>query len=95
MINTYLQLYSWILSFFIGIIYGFILDLFIKYTVINNVIIKVFKDVAFVFVMSILLIYIYYKFNGGYIHYGYLLFFILGYVFNNIVKNRVNINRSR
>lgn len=90
MINNYLQLSSWMISIIIGLVYYYLLNTVFTKVNTYNIIIKIFIDIVFVTLVSALLIFTYYKFNGGYIHYGYPLFYILGYFVAKIVNKGVN-----
>lgn len=90
MINNYLQLSSWIISILLGFIYYYFINVIVTKLNSHNIIIKIFIDTLYILIISLLLIYIYYKFNGGYIHYGYPLFYTLGYIAAKIVNKSVN-----
>ena len=89
--NSTMQLLSWFISFFIGFIYYFLLNFIIIRINSKNIIIKTFIDLIYIFLISFALIYTYYYFNGGYIHYGYPLFYVLGY----FVSKKVNTSVKR
>lgn len=74
------QLSSWLVSFVIGFVYYFLLNYIIIKINSKNIFIKIFLDTIYVILISLVLIYIYYWFNGGYIHYGYPIFYLLGYL---------------
>lgn len=89
MISGTFQLFSWISSIFLGFIYGFISNKFIKFTRGLRLIYRLFLDIIYVIICSALLIFIYYKINGGYIHYSYLIFWSIGYYLFFLVKSCV------
>ena len=89
MINNVTQLGSWLIAIIIGIIYYFVLKFIILKINSNNIFIRIFIDIFYIFISSFLIIKTYYYFNGGYIHYGYLLFFAIGYFISRKVNNSV------
>lgn len=84
--NNIIQLSSWIISFFVGFVYFFMLNYIIIKINSKKILIKIFLDIIYVIIASLTLMYIYYYFNGGYIHYGYPIFYIAGY----FVAKKVN-----
>lgn len=87
MINSNLQLFSWIISLFIGFIYYFILNYIYIRLNFKNIFLKLIIDIFYIFITFVILSYIYYKINNGVIHYGYPIFYVIGYY----LANRVNI----
>lgn len=90
MINNNEQLFSWIISIYIGFIYSFLLKYFYLLTRNKRKIYKILLSFIFILLVTIFIIYVYYKINGGIIHYSYILFWILGYYMFFIVKSHVN-----
>ena len=87
MINSNLQLFSWIISLFIGFIYYFILNYIYIRLNFRNIFLKLIIDISYIFITFVILSYTYYKINNGVIHYGYPIFYVIGYY----LANRVNI----
>jgi hypothetical protein len=86
MIDNNLQLYSWIFSIMVGFLYAFSFHFFYKYTFCKRNIIKIILSFFYVITITFCGIFSYYKVNGGYIHYSFLVFWILGAYIFNIVK---------
>ena len=89
MINAYLQLLSWIISFIIGIIYGFISSIYFDLLKKRSFFIKLVCDILFVITISTVLSVLYFKVNYGFIHYSYIIFWFFGYYVNFKVKFKV------
>lgn len=87
--NNFQQLDSWFVSFIIGFLYYLFLNYFILFFNSRNLFIRIVLDSFYIFIVSIGIIYFYFKYNNGYIHYGYPLFYILGYYVSKKVNYRV------
>ena len=79
MISSSLQLFSWVISFLIGALYFYFYKYIIKVFNLKNIVLKIFIDTFYIIFVSFLITYTYYKVNLGYIHYSYIIFYILGY----------------
>ena len=90
MINSNLQLISWIASFFVGLVYSHVLELFFKYTSRNCLLIRIIFEFLFTFINIFCLVFLYFKINGGYIHYSFIFFWFFGFFLLLIVKSNVN-----
>ena len=89
MISSGLQLYSWFVSVLIGFIYASFLNLFIRYNKRKSIPLMIIKSAIFIITCVVLLIFIYYKCNNGYIHYSFLIFWIIGFYLFLVVKSYV------
>ena len=90
MIDNNLQLISWFSSIFIGFIYSFLILLYKKIIYNKAIIIKILSSIGLILLFSLLLIYFYYKVNGGYVHYSFIVFWICGGYLFYLVKSHVN-----
>ena len=94
MMNSNLQILSWSVSFLVGIFYLFMLDLFFNFVYRKNIFIRIIYEFIFVIISEVTLVVLYYKLNGGVIHYSYLLFIILGFFTEYQVKQYVKRHKN-
>ena len=83
MINNYVQLYSWILSIIIGFIYSIILRVYFLIIRNRRFSIRMLLHFLLITLISSLIVICYLEFNGNLLHYSYILFWIIGYMFGN------------
>ncbi len=86
MISSPIQLYSLFFSVLLGSLYNFILNLYLIKINYKKIYFRCVFHTIFILFISIIVINIYFKINGGFIHYSYLLFWIIGYFITNKVK---------
>ena len=88
MISSSIQILSWFVSLIIGSIYYFYLKFILCKINSKNIILKFSLDVIYVLFFTYVVINVYYKLNGGYIHYSYPIFYLIGY----LISYKVNMN---
>lgn len=89
MISSNIQL----LSFFISVCIGFMYFYFYR-IVFNRLWFKTkmfifLKDIIYILIVSTISIYVYYIVNNGYVHYSYVIFWVIGYMIGLKVNNYV------
>lgn len=89
MINNNIQLLSWFFSIIAGFVYSIFLFLFSIFIKSMSKLLKIFLSSIFVIIISTFMIYAYYKINNGFIHYSYLVFWLIGYYLFYLVKSNV------
>lgn len=92
MISSNTQLFSLFISLIIGFVYYFVMKYIISKFNSCNLFLKIIIDLLYVLLLSLIIIYIYYKVNGGYIHFSYPLFYVCGYYAAFIVNKYVKIH---
>ena len=80
MINSNIQLFSFISSIMIGFIYCYLYKYYFKIFKKQKIIFLIFIDALFIIINLVSLIFLYMRINGGYIHYSFIIFWIIGYL---------------
>ena len=84
--NNFLQFYTWVVSFGIGFVYHLAIDLYFLFVNKFSISIRLLFHILYVLIVSILVIFCYFKININMMHYSYIFFWIGGYVVLNNVK---------
>lgn len=84
-----IQIYSFLVSFFYGIFFYFMLEINSRFIYSSNKVIKVISSFLFILFNAILYFIILLKVNNGYIHIYFFLCILVGYIMCKVVVKKV------
>ena len=84
-----IQIYSFLVSFFYGIFFYFMLEINSRFIYSSNKVIKVIFSFLFILFNALLYFMILLKVNNGYIHIYFFLCILVGYIMCKVVVRKV------